>query len=259
MKDNRVMKWIATISFAFILIPLVMIMMTAFSDSSVIRFPIEGFTFRWFKQVFNSRSFMSGLKISFLLAIVSSVFALLFSLPIVYALYRRKTRWNQFLLNYFLSPSLVPGIIVGFLLFKVFVLQFHFPLWFALLLGHLLLVMPYSIRILSAGLSEFDVSLEEAAWSLGCGRVKAFYYVLLPHLKSSILGALLMSFITSFNNLPVSMFLKGPGVNTLPVALMNHLEYHFDPSVSALSVLLMVITFVLMRVFDRFFSIEKII
>ena len=79
--------------------------------------------------------------------------------------------------------------------------------------------MPYSIRILSAGLSEFDVSLEEAAWSLGCGRVKAFYYVLLPHLKSSILGALLMSFITSFNNLPVSMFLKGPGVNTLPCCL----------------------------------------
>ncbi len=259
MKNNRLLKGISLFTFLFILIPLLMIVVSSFSDSSVIRFPIEGFTFKWFKAVFKSRSFMSGLKTSFFLAIISASIAILVSLPLVYALYSRKTRWNQKILNFFLSPSLVPGIILGFLLFKVFVLELRLPLGFALILGHVLLVLPYGVRILSAGLAEFDASIDEAARSLGCTRLQSFYYVILPHLKSSLVGAFMMSFITSFNNLPVSMFLKGPGVSTLPVALMNHIEYHFDPSVSALSVCLMLITFVLMYLFDHFFDVKKVI
>ena len=105
MKDNRVMKWIATISFAFILIPLVMIMMTAFSDSSVIRFPIEGFTFRWFKQCLIHVVYV-GFKNQLSLAIVSSVFALLFLYQLC-MLYIGRNQMEPVFIELFFIPSLV--------------------------------------------------------------------------------------------------------------------------------------------------------
>ncbi|MEA5028604.1 MAG: ABC transporter permease subunit, partial [Sphaerochaeta associata] len=79
----------------------------------------------------------------------------------------------------------------------------------------------------------------EAARTLGCPPVKAFVVIVLPNLKPAMTSAFMLSFINSFNNIPVSMYLKGPGMNTLPYAMMNHIEYNYDPTVSALSVMLM--------------------
>ncbi|MCK9600326.1 MAG: ABC transporter permease subunit [Sphaerochaeta sp.] len=110
-------------------------------------------------------------------------------------------------------------------------MKVQLPLRTALILGHLLVVLPYCVRIITASLKELDESLEEAARTLGCPPVKAFVVIVLPNLKPAMTSAFMLSFINSFNNIPVSMYLKGPGMNTLPYAMMNHIEYNYDPTV----------------------------
>ena len=118
--------------------------------------------------------------------------------------------------------------------------------------------MPYSVRIICASLKDIDESMEEAARTLGCTSSKAFVKVVLPNLRPAIISAFMLSFINSFNNIPVSMYLKGPGMNTLPYAMMSHIEYNYDPTVSALSVMLMGMTLLFMIVMDRSMSAQRL-
>jgi putative spermidine/putrescine transport system permease protein len=244
--------------FLFLVIPLIIIVVTAFGEDRTIRFPIRGFTLNWFKAVFRSRSFMSSLGLSFKLAIYATFLALLIGIPASYALSRTVFRANRFLRGFFLSPTFVPGIVAGYALFRLIVIRLNMPVFLGLILGHFLVVLPYIIRVVGASLEQFDYSIEEVACSLGCHRAEAFFKVVLPNISSGIVAAFMLAFINSFNNVPVSMFLSGPGVSTLPTTLMSYIEYSYDPSVSAISVLLMGITMVLIFIVERTMGIGSI-
>lgn len=237
--------------FLFLALPLFIIAATAFGEASTIRFPIQGFTFKWFASIFASRSFMSSLRLSFVLALYATVLALAVGIPASYALSKTHFRRNAFLRSFFLSPTFVPGVVVGYALFQFLVIKLRMPVFAGLLTGHFLTTLPYIIRVVGASLEQFDFSIEEVAWSLGCDKKQAFMKVVLPNIASGIVAAFTLAFINSFNNIPVSMFLTGPGVSTLPTTLMNYIEYSYDPSVSAISVLLMLATIVLMFVVER--------
>lgn len=251
MHKHRGLQAISLLTLLFLLIPLVMIAITAFGEAAIIQFPIQGFTFSWFGKVFASRSLITSLWTSLRLALIASLIGIALSLPASYALVKSPSKLSEKLLGYFLSPNLIPGIVMGYALFKTLTLSFKMPVGISLLIGHILIVLPYAIRILAAGLKEFDPSVEEAARSLGAKPIAAFFKTVLPNIRGSLIAASMMSFINSFNNLPVSLFLKGPGVNTLPSALMSHLEYNFDPTVSAISLILMIGTFALMLVVEK--------
>ncbi|HCM28811.1 MAG: spermidine/putrescine ABC transporter ATP-binding protein [Treponema sp. GWB1_62_6] len=237
--------------FLFLAVPLFIIAATAFGEASTIRFPIKGFTLKWFAAIFASRSFMSSLRLSFALALYATALALLVGIPAAYALSKTQFRRNAFLRSFFLSPTFVPGIVVGYALFQFLVIKLRMPVFAGLLTGHFLVVLPYIIRVVGASLEQFDFSIEEVAWSLGCDKGQAFVKVVLPNIASGIVAAFMLAFINSFNNIPVSMFLTGPGVSTLPTTLMTYIEYSYDPSVSAISVLLMLTTIVLMFIVEK--------
>jgi putative spermidine/putrescine transport system permease protein len=212
---------------------------------------LQGFSLQWFTKVFKSRALVQSFKNSFLLAFTASLVGIVIGLVASLALVKRPGRLSKALLSLFLSPSLIPGIVIGYVLFLFLVVKVQLPLRTALILGHLLVVLPYCVRIITASLKELDESLEEAARTLGCPPVKAFVVIVLPNLKPAMTSAFMLSFINSFNNIPVSMYLKGPGLNTLPYAMMNHIEYNYDPTVSALSVMLMGMTLLFMVLLDR--------
>lgn len=258
MHKSKLIVTVTIITFLFLLIPLIMIIVSSFGTDSIIKFPITGFTFDWYVKVFKSRTFMAGLKTSITLAFAASLIGIIIALPTSYALSKRKTKISKKLLSYFLSPNLIPGIVMGYVLFHALVLTLKLSIPVSLLVGHLLIVLPFSIRLLAASFDTMDDSIEEAALTLGCSPLMSFFKVVLPNLVSPLVVAMLMSFINSFNNLPVSMYLKGPGVTTLPLALMNHLEFNFDPTISAISVLLMIVTFGLMIFVDKTAGIASI-
>lgn len=251
MRKNIGLKIFSMSVFFFLFFPLFIIVVTAFGGESTITFPIQSFSLKWFENVFRSETFMGSFWMSFKLALLATMLALVVGVPAAYALSRFSIRGKSLLKSFFLSPTIIPGIVLGFAMYQFIVLVLHIPVFYGLLLGHFLAVLPYIIRIVGSSLEQFDFSIEEVAWSLGCRKIEAFFKVVLPNITSGISAAFLLAFINSFNNIPVSMFLTGPGVTTLPTSLMNYIEYNYDPTVSAVSVLLMLATVAIMFVVEK--------
>lgn len=251
MRKNKLLTLFAMSVFFFLFFPLVIIAVTAFGGESTITFPIQSFSLKWFENVFTSPSFMSSFGLSLKVAFLATVLALIIGVPAAYALARYPMKGKGWIKSFFLSPTIVPGIVVGFALYQFIVITLRIPIFYGLLLGHFLAVLPYIIRIVGSSLDQFDFSIEEVAWSLGCNKISAFFKVVLPNITAGISAAFMLAFINSFNNIPVSMFLSGPGVSTLPTTLMNYIEYYYDPTVSAVSVLLMLATIVIMFIVEK--------
>lgn len=258
MKKNRWLTIYAAIVFAFLMIPLLIITVTAFGGGSAITFPIDSFSVKWFVNVFMIKSFRASFLTSIEVALLATVIALLVGIPAAYALARSGMKGRGILKSIFLSPTIVPGIVIGFILYQFLILTFRLPVLISLLAGHFMVTLPYVIRVVGSAMEQFDFSIEEAAWSLGCGKRKAFFRVVLPNVTSGISSAFMLAFINSFNNIPVSMFLTGPGVSTFPATLMNYIEYNYDPTVSAVSVLLMAATVIIMVIVDKTLGIASL-
>ena len=258
MGKNKLLTAVAVLVFPFLLIPLCIITVTAFGGGSAITFPIDSFSLKWFVNVFTLESFRNSFLTSLEIGLLATVIALLVGVPAAYALARSGMRGRGILKSVFLSPTIVPGIVIGFVLYQFLVLTLRIPVFTGLLAGHFMVTLPYVIRVVGSSLDQFDFSIEEAAWSLGCPKMKAFFRVVLPNITSGISAAFMLAFINSFNNIPVSMFLSGPGVSTFPATLMNYIEDKYNPTASALSVVLMAATMLIMVIVDKTLGIASL-
>ncbi|MFD1418201.1 ABC transporter permease [Companilactobacillus keshanensis] len=241
-----------------LVVPLLIVIVTSFGEESAISFPIKGFTFEWYANVFQQPDFVEGLKMSSIVAILASFLALLVGIPIVYVLTRFDIHHKDWFQTIFLSPALIPEIVIGFALYQALVISLQLPLFISLIVGHFLLCLPYVVRLITAGMMEFDESIEEAAWMVGYDKITTFFKVVIPNIKQSVVAAFILSFITSFNNIPISLFLNGPDLNMLPTSILNYLENNYDPTVSAVSVILMIITASIMILAEKYLGLNKL-
>lgn len=259
MKKNKLLTLFVVLVYIFLFAPLVVIVMTSIGTENYIAFPPKGFTLKWFANIFQSQTFMKSIGTSFLISIVATLIALVIGIPAAYGLSRSNSKFSEILKSFFFSPLIVPGIVIGFSLFKFLTSQLNLNVYLSLFIGHTLVIIPYIIRVVGSSLEGVDYAIEEAAVSLGCTKVKSFFIIVIPNITSGIIAAFMLAFINSFNNVPVSMFLTGPGVSTLPITMMNYIEYNYDPTVSALSVLLMVVTIGVMFVAEKTLGLGKFV
>jgi putative spermidine/putrescine transport system permease protein len=239
------------LTFLFLLGPLVVILGAALSDTPFLTFPPQGLTLSWFQNAFEIQAFTRTMGTSFILAIGGTALSMLIGIPAAYAMARYRVELPAFLGNVFVLPILIPEIVLGFSLMRSLATGWGLPIMAALLIGHALLVLPYCVRVVGASLNGFDFSIEEAAVSLGCPRWKAFLTVVLPNIRAGIIAGFILAFITSLNDVSISIFLTGPGVSTLPIQLLAHMEQFFDPTIAAVSVLLMGVTVAVMAVVEK--------
>ena len=251
MKKSKFLTFFVCLVYIFLFAPLVIIAMTSIGTESYIAFPPKGFSLEWFMNIFKSRTFMNTMAISFFISITATLAALVIGMPAAYGLSRLNFKGKGILKSFFFSPLIIPGIVVGFSLFQFLTVKLNLSIYMSLFIGHTLVIIPYIIRVVGSSLEVFDYSIEEAAMSLGCTKVSTFFKVVMPNITSGIIAAFMLAFINSFNNVPVSIFLTGPGVSTLPITMMNYVEYNYDPTVSALSVLLMLITIGIMFIVEK--------
>ena len=237
--------------FIFLVGPLVIVLGAALSDTSYLTFPPQGLSLRWFQNIFEIEGFRRTIVTSLEIAFLSTGIALLVGVPAAYALNRYRIQLPGWLSTLFILPVLVPELVLGFSLLKNVATQFHTPIFASLVVGHSLLVLPYVVRVISASLAAFDFSIEEAAISLGSPRLKTFFTILLPNVRSGVIAAFILAFITSINDVSISIFLTGPGISTLPIQILAHMEQFFDPTVASVSVLLMGLTVAVMAAVER--------
>lgn len=251
MRKNKFLTLFSIGVYIFLLAPLVIITGTSFGEDQFLKFPPQGFTLKWVQNIFEVDMFVKTFRISMEIAVVATLIALILGLPAAYALSRYKFKGKAIIQSVFMTPIIVPGIVLGFSLLKVLIIRYELPIIPSLFIGHTLVILPYIIRVISSSLEGFDFAVEEAALSLGANGFKTFFIIVLPNITSGIIAAFILAFINSFNNVPISIFLTGPGISTLPIQMMSYVEYYFDPTVSALSVILMAMTAVLMFIVER--------
>ena len=259
MKKHFGLGLITFLVYVFLIGPLLVIALASFSETKALVFPGKGFTLEWYAKVLTMTSFIESAKLSIVIAIAGTAIALLLGLPAAYALNRFRFKGKEFIKTLFLSPVLIPCIVLGFIMLRYVVNAYDLEVVPSLLIGHTLLSIPYVMRVVTSSLANFDFATEEAACSLGATRVYTFFNVVLPNIKSGIASACIMSVINSFNNVSLSAFLTGPGVTMLPIEIMSYVEYHFDPSIAAIATILMVATLGIMLLIEKTLGLQSVV
>ena len=224
-----------------IFVPLLLTIYLSFFDEKLIIFPPHGYTLSWYAAILPN--FGDSIFISLELAFWSVAGSLLLGVPAGIALWRHRSRTTGAISTLLLAPLTVPGIALGLAIYLFLVLIEILTDWpltgslLGLILSHLVITMPWAVRLSVASLINHDSAAEEAAASL----------------------AGLFAFITSFGNLEMALFLVAPGVTTLPVAILQYLEYHIDPLIAAASVAQMALVAILLLILDRFVRLGQVV
>lgn len=255
-RDQPVLlKPFVILTYVLLLAPLIVIVAVSFGPSPNYDFPPSGFSLRWYEAFFSSREFVrSFFQVSLVLGLLSAVISTLLSTLAAIGLVRLRFRGREALEAFFLSPLFIPEILFGAALYLIYARLGVRPSMTTLLLGHVVICSPFVIRTVTAGLVGLDYRLEEAAMSLGTGKVQAFLKVALPLIQSSMLSGLIFAFIISFSDINLALFLSGPNSTTLPVHIFNILLFEGDPSVAAASTLQIVIVGALIWTVQRIFG-----
>jgi len=246
-----------TAVYAFLLLPLVIVVVAAFNAGSYFTFPPQGLSLRWFTNFFRRREFMQALWLSIDLGLWTAVISTVAGTMAAIVLVRGRFRGRDLLNAYVTSPLLLPQILTGVAMLQYFSLIGLAQSYAALLIGHVVVTTPYVVRTVSAVLYNFDLALEEAAQSLGASPLRAFFEVTLGLIKPGVVAGAVLAFAISFDNFTISLFLTSPKLTPLPIELFAYLKYSFDPTAAAASAVAIGVTLVLMLLIARFLGLEE--
>jgi putative spermidine/putrescine transport system permease protein len=259
MKVRRpVASALAVAGYIVMIVPILFVVATAFTGGETLRFPPEGVSLRWFEAALSYEPFIGALVSSLQLAVLATIIALLVGVPVTLAIHRGRIPGKGLVEGLFLSPLIVPELVVGLALYQQLMIGLRLDNFETLLIGHTVLMLPYAVRVTGASLALADPALEEAARGLGASPLRAFFTVTLPLLRPGIFSAGLLSFVTSFNNVPLSLLLQSRDFRTLPVTMLDYVQQSYDPMVAAMATLILAATIVVAVIAERTVGFAKI-
>ncbi|GHE30297.1 MULTISPECIES: ABC transporter permease [Streptomyces] len=230
---------VATVILLFLALPIVVILVTSFSNNAFASFPPDTWTLNWYKALFADGSkWPAALSLSALVAALSTVFSLIIGVTAATALVRSELPLRSAVFALVLGPLLIPQIVTALGLFLLFEPAAMLGSPIAIALGHTVLASPIAVLILIATLRGIDERLEDAAASMGAGRLTIARRITFPLAAPGMIAAAIFSFITSFDEFYISQFLSSVDTVTLPVQVYNSLTFEIDPSVTAVSAIL---------------------
>jgi putative spermidine/putrescine transport system permease protein len=251
--------------YALVLAPVIVVVFISFFSQEIVSFPPEGLTLRWYQNAFEKREFARGFLTSLQVALVAAAIGVPLGAAAAYAIARGSFPGREAVNTLLLGPLAVPGVVSGTALY-IFYIQAEF--WVdedikgtlaGLIAAHVLLTIPWTVRLVSASLAGLDRAAEEAAANLGARSFTVFRRVTLPMMRPGVVAACLFSFIQSFENLELTLLLVGPGRITLPVAMLNYLEFRVDPTLAAVATVQIVLVAALMLITDRFVKLSRVV
>ena len=248
-----------TLFIAFVLAPLVAVCLTAFTPENFLAMPHGGFSLRWFDALFHRPDFLRAAWMSLRLAAVASTVAIIVSVPagLVFARYRFKGR--EVLIALFMSPLTIPHVVLGIALLRYLTQIGTGGTFLSLVAGHVLLVIPFALRLVIASAANMDERIQQAAISLGAGPFATFRRVTMPMILPGVMSGWMLAFIVSFDEVSMTVFLAAPGAETLPLRMLNHIQETTDPLVAAVSAILIAGTAVLALILDRIYGLDRLL
>lgn len=229
----------------FMLAPLVFVVLNSFNKARFSIFPPPGLSFQWYVKLFSIPDFALALRNSLLIGFAGTVLALLFGITASLALVRGSWRRANLLQSALLVPLLLPKIIMGIAIFIAAIRIGLYPSFTSLVVAHTVLVLPYVMSIVTANLRQVARDQEEAAVDLGANPFQTFHLATLPQIRRGVLLAAVLAFVVSFDEFDVSFFLTRGNNMTLPIRMYLYMQELEDPSLAALSTLLIGVSIML--------------
>lgn len=242
----------------FVVSPLLIIVPTSFTATGVLRFPPEGFSLQWYAKILDRPEFIESFWVSLKLAAVTAVLATLIGTLAAFALHKYKPPGSGALKALLLSPLTVPSLIIGISALLFFTRIGLAGTFAGLLLSHILISVPYVVRLVLTGLSSFDYTLERAAAILGAHPVRTFWDITLPVIRPAIFSGMVFAFLTSFDNVTVSLFLISPSTTTLPMAIFNYMQESLTPLVASISSIMILLSLVFIFLLERVYGLDRL-
>lgn len=243
----------------FMTAPLVVVCLVAFTPEGFLSLPVNGFSLRWFRAIARYPEFIDAFWISLWLGAVSSFVALLFAVPAALAIARHRFRGREALSALFLSPLMIPPVVLGIAFLRFFTLTGLSGTFPALLIAHLVIVFPFALRLTLAAATGMDRSVEMAALSLGANSWTLFRRVTLPLILPGVVSGWMLAFIQSFDEVTMTVFLAAPGIETLPVRMFLYIQDNIDPLVTSVSACVIAITMMALVLLDRLYGLERVL
>jgi len=260
-KGERFGRWalmgFASIAIVYFLLPLAIIVGTSFTTTAYLRFPPEGFTLEWYGKFLGDNSYLQSLGLSAVLAASATASSIVLGVPVALVLARGELPGARFIAALFLSPLILPPIVIGAALLQFATAVGIARTFAALYCGHVVLIIPYVVRTTLASLTRFDSSLEEAAQDLGASALETFFLVTLPLIKAGIVAGSLFAFIISWINVEISIFNTTANLMPIPVKLFNYIQYNVDPMIAAVSATTIYVAVIVVVLLDRVVGIER--
>ncbi|HEV3426066.1 MAG TPA: ABC transporter permease [Paraburkholderia sp.] len=244
---------------AFIVAPLVVVIAVSFTDKGYISMPFDGASLRWFRAILENGDIVDAFWLSVRLALVAATLGVALAVPAALAIARYRFPGRGALTGFFLSPMMIPAVVLGIAFLRFLSLLGLGGSFWALCATHVIIVLPYALRLALSSAVGLDRDAERAALSCGASRFTAFRRVVLPMIRTGVVGGWVLSFIQSFDELTMTIFVATPGTTTLPVAMYNQIAQTIDPLVASVSTVLIVGTVVLMLVLDRMVGLDRVL
>lgn len=242
----------------FMLAPLLVAVLVSFSSSAVFNLPPPEWSLRWYEALGRKDGLVPALILSLKVAFASTAISLVLGTLCAIAIEHGRFRGREAVLAFLVSPLMMPGLVVGVALLQALREIGLREVTSALVVGHIVITLPYITRTVHASLALFDITLIDAARTLGLSYPKAILKVMVPGLAPAFLTSGLFAFLASLDNYPISIFLTDARNKTLPIEILRYLEETPDPTIAAISSALILLTIVILFVAERMVGIRRL-
>ena len=248
---------VVTAIYVFLLAPVAIIVFSSFNPTEANTFPPTGFSLRWYAKFFQTAGFVNAFRFSLWLAVIAAVVATAIGFLTAYGLVRSGRRGGGVVQSLAMLPMMVPHLLISISLLLA-LLVVPVPDLAALVVGHVVICLPFAIACIVASLEGIDAQLELAALTLGASRLRALWEVVIPLVAPGLLSALLFTFMVSFGDVYIALFLSGPGRTTLPIEIFAYMQWESTPVVAAITSMQILLIIALGLIIERLVGLRKI-
>jgi len=238
----NMIRFSTVLVYLFLFLPIVAVILLSFNPRQFGGFPIEGVSLRWYAELFHNGTIRRAAHTSLVLGAQTAVIASVLGVLASMALMRFRFRGRNFIGSMLIMPILVPEVVLGVALL-LFLRWLSMPRSYPLLLmGHVLITLPFVILVVQARLAGMRTDYEEAARSLGANSIQAFFSITLPLMLPAVLAGMVFAFTISFDDITATLFWKSAGTETIPTEIFAMLRNSISPQINALGTLMIVLT-----------------
>lgn len=257
---GRVTVWmLRCCALLLLFVPIALVMFLSFGAEAYTVLPPSGYSLRWYANILEEWQFIDGFMTSLFVALIATPCAVISGTLAAYGLWLNRTWFTRIVEPIFLAPIMVPLVVTGLALLAFFQSVGMYNSFLNIVIGHIIITFPYSVRAVGAVLARYDRRLDEAAASVGVRPWRTFLHVTVPLIRPGIFAGGLFSFVMSFDDFAVTIFLIDPTTTTLPIVIYQYMEWNLDPTVSAVSTVLILVAIAGTLLIEKVFGLDRFI